>query len=203
MRIEKAASQPEPHIREQQSAALEQAAHKDVATTGTPADLTERERHLERWLGEVYETVVQLLDIYNGLVPALVQDREVESGLRILRGLAEGMRVALQREVAKLGEDRPWGQHQAHVLREALFPARDAPHTPFTVLETLQALHIYVARIQGGLYALEPASQALWDSEFQAAVADAQTTLRRTQAWIVQQIKVRSPQTLLVPSSKA
>ena len=113
------------------------------------------------------------------------------------------MRSSLEREVAKLGEDRPRGQRRAHVLREALFPPRDAPHTPFTVLETLQGLWVYLANIQGGVAALVPVSQALWDAQFQDAVAEAQETLGRMQAWVSQQMKVRSPQTLLVPSLKA
>lgn len=155
------------------------------------------------WLGETYETVAQLLEIYGQVMPTLIHDREVQGGLRVLGHMAEDTRAELAREVDKLGGNRQRGRHRAHVLREALFPQSDAPRTPFTTLETLLGLHVYLSHVQGSLTALGPASQALWDGEFQGAVLSAQETVRRSQSWVSQQIKVRSPQTLLVPTRKA
>lgn len=146
--------------------------------------------------------MVQLLEIYDQLIPTIVHDREIECGLRVLSRMAEGARKDLAREVRKLGENQQRGRHRAHILRNALFPQSNTPHTPLTVLETLLGLHVYVSHIQGSLTALVPASQALWDAEFQGAVYSAQETLSRTQSWISQQTKVRSPQTLLVPIRK-
>lgn len=143
---------------------------------------------------------MQLLEIYSQLIPTLVHDREVQDGLRVLSSIAENARASLSREVDKLGENRQRGRHRAHVLRDALFPQTDAPRNPFTVLETLLGLHVYLSHVQGSLTALGPTSQALWDGEFQAAVSAAQETVSRTESWVLHQIKVRSPQTLLVPT---
>ncbi|WQF87695.1 hypothetical protein CDEST_12709 [Colletotrichum destructivum] len=66
-------------------------------------------------------------------------------------------------------------------------------------MEALQGLHIYLSHIEGGLNALIPVSQACWDAEFFEAVKFGQESMHRMQSWADQQIKVRAPQTLLVP----
>lgn len=192
-----------PHVKEQQSAAVARVSSRNDATATTSRhDLTNRARCLELWLGETYEAVVQLGEIYGDLVPKLIHDPEVEGGLRVLRRLAEDMRRRLAPQVDKYGENQQRGRHRAHILRESLFPSADEPSTPFEVLETLQGLHVYLFHIQGGMVALTPASQALWDGDFESAVGFARQTLDRMQSWTEQQMKVRSPQTLLVPAPK-
>jgi hypothetical protein len=192
-----------PHIREQHSAAVrhvETTLHKSAASTTTPSDLTDnRQRHLELWLGETYETTVQLLSIYSTLIPRLIHDLEVEAGLRILHRIAEEMRSALEPHVQTYGENKQRGHHRAHILREALFPREDEPRSAYEVLETLQGLAVYLAHIRVSVTALMPAAQALWDEGFVAAVGVAQGCLGRMESWVLHQIKVRSPQTLLVP----
>ncbi|CAI4210456.1 unnamed protein product [Parascedosporium putredinis] len=174
-----------PHVREQHSTAVARVSSRnDAAATTSRQDLTNRARCLELWLGETYEAVVQLGEIYGDLVPKLIHDPEVEGGLRVLRRLAEDMRRRLATQVDKYGENQQRGRHRAHILRESLFPSADEPSTPFEVLETLQGLH------------------ALWDGEFESAVGFARQTLDRMQSWTQQQMKVRSPQTLLVPAPK-
>ncbi|KAH8755373.1 formate dehydrogenase subunit alpha [Diaporthe sp. PMI_573] len=54
IRIEKLPEGTGPFAREEQSAALKRAASKEAASEATPADLTDRERALELWLGETY-----------------------------------------------------------------------------------------------------------------------------------------------------
>ncbi|KAL2132003.1 hypothetical protein VTI74DRAFT_4309 [Chaetomium olivicolor] len=205
VRLEKLPSltTPGPHIREQHSAAVHQASSKSASTTTSPDDLqTNRERQLELWLGETYETAVQLLEIYNRLIPSLIYDLEVEAGLRVMHRIAEGTRSQLEPYVQKYGENRQRGVHRAHILREALFPSDDSKRTPYEVLETLQGLAVYLAHIQSSLTALFPAAQALWDEGFVEAVSGAQKALGRMESWVKQQVKVRSPQTLLVPVKK-
>ncbi|KAL2015210.1 hypothetical protein VTK56DRAFT_6062 [Thermocarpiscus australiensis] len=188
-----------PHIQEQQTAAVQKTAAKDAIRTTGAEDTTRRERMLELWLGETYETTVQLLEIYDHLIPNLIHDLEVEAGLRVMHRLAAGMRAQLEPVVGRLGENRQRGRHRAHVLREALFPPRDARRSPYEVLETLNGLAVYLAHIQSSLTALSPVAQAMWDREFTGAVGGAQACVRRMQSWVRHQIKQRSPQTLLVP----
>ncbi|PKS10757.1 hypothetical protein jhhlp_002514 [Lomentospora prolificans] len=161
-----------PHVKEQQSAALERVSHNDAVATTSHKDLTNRERCLELWLGETYEAIVQLQEIYCELMPKIIYDPEIEGGLGVLERLAEDMRHKLEPQVDKYGENKQRGRHRAHVLRESLFPREDVPETPFEVLETLQGLHVYLFHIQGGMVALTPSSQALWDQEFEEAVAN-------------------------------
>ena len=202
VRIEKCASRGDndkPEVPEQQSAAIERASQKDAASTVSQSDLTQRQRQMELWLGETYETIVQLLQIYGQLIPKLIRDQEVEAGVRVLRNIAESMRARLEHHVQRLGENKQRGYHRAHVLREALFPPENSPQSTYEVLETLQGLAVYLAHIASSLVALQPVALAMWDKEFSEAVQYAQQCVHRMRAWTKQQIRVRSPQTLLVP----
>jgi hypothetical protein len=75
-----------PYIREEQSAAAEKASQKnDAASSATQDKYDNLERQMELWLGETYETIVQLFQIYEELIPRLIHhDLEVEGGLRLL-----------------------------------------------------------------------------------------------------------------------
>lgn len=188
-----------PQIHEQQSAAVARSSLKDANSDTYTEKNEKRTRRLELWLGETYETTVQLLSIYSSLLPHLIHDLEVEAGLRIMVSIASDMRARLQPIVDRLGENKQRGRHRAHVLREALFPPEDARESAYEVLETLQGLAVYLAHIESSVGALGPVSQAMWDAEFVDAVGHAKKCLGRMQAWVGQQIKVRSPQTLLVP----
>lgn len=195
-------------IPEQQTAAIEKASQKTNASDVTgAAHYSKLERQMELWLGETYETTTQLLEIYDNLIPELIHhDQEVEGGLRILRTLAEGMRSRLEPHVRRLGEDKQRGRHRAHILRDALFPSHavagddsDSPSVAYEVLEALQGLVVYLSHIESSVTALQPVAMAMWDADFSEAVVFARQCVHRMQAWVRQQIKVRSPQTLLVP----
>ncbi|KAL2364661.1 hypothetical protein RJZ56_002427 [Blastomyces dermatitidis] len=56
--------------------------------------------------------------------------------------------------------------------------------------------------IEGHLTGLQPASMAIWDEQFVEAVSFAQSGIQRQKAWATQHVKVKSPQTLLVPMVK-
>ncbi|KAH8843864.1 hypothetical protein MCOR02_008636 [Pyricularia oryzae] len=194
-----------PCIRETQSEAAKNAnkrnfADADADAASMEADLAGRERHLEIWLGECQECIVQLAEIYSQIIPRLVHDSEVQGGLKVLEGLAESTRTEIQAFAAKYGENKQTGRSRAKVLREALFPREDEPRSPHRVLETLQGLNVYLAHIEGTLLALTPASAALWDKDFQGAVAGAKSMVSRMRQWAENQILVRGPQTLLVPA---
>jgi hypothetical protein len=199
-----------PHVAEQHTAAIEKASQKpDAAVAAATNGYGKLERQLELWLGETYETAVQLLEIYEGLMPQLVHhDQEVEGGLRVLKRLAEEMRTSLEPHVRRLGENKQRGRHRAHILRETLFPhpavageESNSPSIAYEVLETLQGLVVYLSHIESCLTALQPVAMAMWDSDFSEAVTYAQQRVQRMLAWVRQQVKVRSPQTLLVPIS--
>ncbi|MDF2434821.1 MAG: hypothetical protein JWP44_4452 [Mucilaginibacter sp.] len=209
VRIEKIADGTDgPQIPEQQTAAVERAAQKhDAASAPAVEDYSRLERQMELWLCETYETTAQLLEIYEKLIPQLIHhDQEVEGGLRVLHGLAEGMRARLEPHVRRLGEDKQRGRHRAHILGEALFPHpavagedSESPSIAYEVLEALQGLAVYLSHIESSLTALQPVALAMWDDEFDKSVTYAQQCVHRMLAWVRQQIKVRSPQTLLVP----
>jgi len=192
-----------PQVREEQTAAVKKTTSKDAATVFSTEDLTQRERQMELWLGETYETTVQLLQIYETLIPKLIHDQEVEAGVKVMRTIAESMRARLEPQVQKYGENKQRGYHRAHVLREALFPPEDAPRSTYEVLETLQGLAVYLSHIRSSLNALQPVALAMWDSEFSDAVDYGIECLHRMRAWVKEQLRVRSPQTLLVPVPKS
>ncbi|GKT41512.1 nitrate reductase [Colletotrichum spaethianum] len=199
VRIEKIDASEKPQIPELQSAAEESCSSKGVDVTAVD-DSLKRKRHLESWLGETYESVKQLSDIYTNLLPDLIHDLEIEGGVRVLRRITEDVRKRLSEQVDKFGEDVCGGSRKATTLREAIFPPIDTQRSPYEVMETLQGLHIYLSHIEGGLNALIPVSQACWDLDFFEAVQFGQTSMHRMQAWVNQQIMVRAPQSLLVPA---
>ncbi|KAH7018595.1 uncharacterized protein B0I36DRAFT_377740 [Microdochium trichocladiopsis] len=197
------------HTHELHSRSVHRAESKHLAEAAEsrPDDPGERKqlRQLELWLGETYHSVIKLIDIYDHLLPDLLHDLEIEGGVQVLSRIATRMKDALEPCIGKYNEDEEFGKRGAGELAEFLFfkrPARirKSGRPDYDTLEVLQSLHVFVAHVQGGMLALLPASQALWDKDFAAAVGLCIGEIKRTQAWIMQQLKVRSPQTLLVPT---
>jgi ferredoxin-nitrate reductase len=148
----------------------------------------------------MFEAVQELLDIYQDLIPKLVQDSEIEGGLRILSRIVQRMKDSLEGQISRFGEMKKVGRRRAIILREALFPNEQKQDTPYTALETLHAVYVYLSFVSGSLRALLPVTQAEWDAEFRDVVIFSQQSINRMQNWVTQQLKVRSPQTLLVPT---
>ncbi|PYH40214.1 molybdopterin oxidoreductase family protein [Aspergillus saccharolyticus JOP 1030-1] len=165
---------------------------------GSRKDEGERKRRLELWLGATEEAVIKLMELYEHLVPRLVHDFEVQAGLQIMKRLTQDMLERLQPEVNKYYESRQYGRATAQRLVDAMFPTTEASD-PYEALAALQSLKLFLTYIEDHLTALLPASQALWDTDLVAAVTDSLSNIQRQKAWIAQQIKVKSPQTLLVP----
>jgi hypothetical protein len=194
------------HIPEQHSAAVRQAAAKSASDTTAALATTSRERKLSAWLDETYSATLQLQHLYTTLLPSLMKhDAEVEAGLQVLHRIGEEMRAALQPFVERYTGERKQEQkrYDAHVLCDALFPPPreegEGKLSPFEVLQTLQGLQAYLGNLEGLFTALMPTAQALWDEGFVEAVGKGQTAVGRMQSWVRQQVKVRGPQTLLVP----
>ncbi|KAK2017120.1 ADC-like protein [Colletotrichum eremochloae] len=173
VRVEKIEVTEKAYLPEPQSASEQSCSSKGVDVMAVD-DSLRRKRHLETWLGETYESIKKLSDIYTNLLPDLIKDLQIEGDIQ-------------------------QGSRKAKALRETIFPPMNTQRSPYEIIETLQSLHIYLSHIDGGLNALIPVSQACWDQEFFEAVQFGQTGMLRMQAWVNQQIKVRAPQCLLVP----
>lgn len=163
-------------------------------------DTKERERHLEFWLGATYEAINLLLEICETLSSQLVKDHEVYAGLKIIYKIGEGMRSSMEPIVLRYGERKHYGQSVSQHLRDNLFPADHRTTSPYEDLVTLQSLHMYLSHVEGHITALIPTSKALWDAEFINSVTFCKTEVSRQLALVKQNIKVKSPQTLIVPS---
>ncbi|EXK33593.1 nitrate reductase-like protein [Fusarium oxysporum f. sp. melonis 26406] len=189
-----------PTAKERQSEALAKAEQNDASNSNvTESDLNNRERELETWLGETYESILLLRDITEQLLDHLVADSEAHSGVRILIQITKDTTKRLKPQVDKFGENQARGRHAAHTLRDSLFPKSDDTPSQLQVLEALRSLQVYLAHLRVGLEALNPVSQAIWDKEFFQAVLYAISQVKRMQDWVTTQIKVRAPQALLVP----
>jgi hypothetical protein len=184
------------HAREQQSAALETAAKKHTKAQGTQ---TTRERGLETWLGELDCAIARLIDLYNSILPKCDRDPDAQNGIRIMVRIATRVSERIAPMAKKYHEDKKRGQKRADALADLLFQHDDSVDGTYEMLETMQALHTYLAYIRGSLRGMYPASQALWDKDCIAAVTEATEDVTKMEEWCLQQMQFRSPQTLLVP----
>jgi predicted molibdopterin-dependent oxidoreductase YjgC len=208
IRIEKLTPSPSGtvkiHAREKQTTAIDKVTRaKPQAHDISDPSAHSRERHLEFWLGATYEAINVLIEICSRLIPQYIHQDEVHAGVKVMRRITESMAKKLKPLACKYGEKNEYGLGVSTTLRDNLFPDykhERAPNT-YEVLVGLQALYMYNAHVQSHLIALTPASQALWDSDFMEAVSFCTTQIDRQQAWVKQQIKVRGPQTLLVPTT--
>ncbi|KAK1961362.1 ADC-like protein [Colletotrichum sublineola] len=164
VRVEKIEFTEKPYLPEPQSASEQSCSSKGVDVMAVD-DSLRRKRHLETWLGETYESIKQLPDIYTNLLPDLINDLEIEGGIRVMRRITEEVRDRLK-QVDKFVEGVQQGSRKAKALRETIFSPMNTQRSPYEIMETLQSLHIYLSHIDGGLNALIPVSQACWDQEF-------------------------------------
>lgn len=205
VRIEKCVQKEggQRHAREEQTKAVESVENsKRNAESVVESDNDgPRVRRLELWLGATYEALDMLIDIYKSLIPLLVHDLEVQYGLGIMQRLTEESLERLKPTMGKYHESRQYGRVVAGGIRDAAFPFVKETSDPYDALVALQSLDLFLTYIEGHLTALLPASQALWDSDFLKAVRFAQTNIGRQKAWANKHIKVKSPQTLLVPKA--
>lgn len=156
------------------------------------------------WFGTTLESLALFSDACDTSLPSLVHDAEIIGGVRVLKTIADAALTDLEPFARKYAAQRQYGKRLAKALGEAVFPWRDESKTAsaYGALATLQGLLVFLASTQGHLSGLAPASQALWDAEFTDAVNKAQESVGRCQKWVKQQIGVRAPQTLVVPSRK-
>jgi hypothetical protein len=128
-----------------------------------------------------------------------VSDKEMHAGITVLKGIAETIRHRLQPMVEKLGENKSYGRRVAIQLRDMLFPKRKARSRTYETLATLQALLMFYAHLESHFLALGQASRASWDREFIDVVEYCEEQVGRLKAWATEHLKVKAPQSLLVP----
>ncbi|KAK2738987.1 hypothetical protein FQN55_009643 [Onygenales sp. PD_40] len=201
------------HAKEEQTAAIKRVEARKGGPEAKPSPVEtpkqERVRRLELWMGATHESLEMLLEIYDHLIPRLVHDLEVQAGLEAMHSIATEILQTFQPMVDKYHESRQYGRAVALRLRGAIFPRVDerepaalsdgGRHDPYEALAALQGLDVFLTYIEGHLTALTPASMALWDGDFVNAVAFAQEGIQRQKAWATQHVRVKAPQTLLVP----
>lgn len=142
-----------------------------------------------------------LLDIYDHLIPRLVHDYDVQTGLQVMHRIAADAVKQLKPQIERYQESQQYGHSVTKSLRDAIFPQEISQQDPYEALAALQSLQLFLTYIDSHLLALLPASQALWDTNFVQAVEFAQDAITRQKLWATQHIKVKSPQTLLVPTA--
>lgn len=195
----------ESHPKEEQTAAIRSVEQKKGQGKAPAANAfnsqsgVERIRRLELWLGATHQALEVLNDVYMDLIPRLVHDLEVYSGLEVMRRITLDILRKLNPVISRYHESRQYGRKVATSLKDSLFPVVEEGSDAYEALVALQALDVFLTYIEGHLTALSPASQALWDLEFVDAVKFSQHGIQRQKAWVTQHIKVKSPQTLLVP----
>jgi hypothetical protein len=184
------------HAREQQSAAIETASKKHTKAQGSR---TTRGRGLETWIGELDCAINRLIDLFQTILPKLDRDPDGQNGIRIMVRIATRVRERIKPMTEKYNGDKKHGQKRADALADLLFQHDDNVDGTYEMLETMQALHMYLAYIRGSLRGMYPASQALWDKDCISAVTEATEDVAKMEEWCLQQMQFRSPQTLLVP----
>lgn len=180
------------------TAAVARAQEKEKQQSKRDSDKP-RVRRLELWLGATHEILETLSDIYSNLLSRLIHDFEVQSGKQVLLRFTDDMLQRLRPLVKRYHESDQFGRSVCHGQQDAIFPKAEAHSDPYEALAALQSMQLFVTYIEDHLTALTPASQALWDSELHDAVNFCESQINRQKAWLAQQIKAKSPQTLLVP----
>lgn len=192
-----------PHAKEQQTATVKRL--EDLKVTGDKVgDKRPRAAHLGLWLASACESMSHLLKVYDMLIPSLLHDLEIESGIRQLRKMTKAMHDDLKRHTEKYSaESESVHTRASRAILEAAFPSRmreERRTNAYEALVVLQGLMMVLTYINGFLVALSPASQACWDKAFVASVDEAMGGVKRQMAWCTNQLKTRAPQTLIVPS---
>lgn len=188
-----------PQVKEGQSEAVSKVKKLRLNANDVGND-SPRERHLEQWLGATFEALQLLEDMYEKLIPKLVQDPEVIAGLRVMRKITTNAVDTLRPYVERYSAKPLKGKRSFQAVHDAVLPDTDKT-TSYESLVALKGLFTCLADIDAHFIALIPSSQALWDADFHGAVAKAKKDVERMQEWAKHQLHVRSPQTLIVPST--
>jgi ferredoxin-nitrate reductase len=166
-------------------------------------------RHLEFFIAATAEGIKVLIEIYDKLLERFEGDGECKGGIRTLREIA----VSMERKWTPIAEKYPIPNRLPHQedsnhpsesvsghLRDSLFSHALNGTSPYEILVALQGLWMYLAHLESHFVALTPTAGALWSGAVTSAVEFGVVQVGRMKAWVGQQVKVRAPQTLLVPT---
>ncbi|KAH8819369.1 putative periplasmic nitrate reductase [Xylogone sp. PMI_703] len=204
VKIEKlTADEVKVHIKHQQTL-IEKKVSQSKPDADTIHDASQpRVRHVEYWISATYESTVTLLKICHTLPDRFIKDHEIHSGTRVLCRLAESISDGLKPMVDKYCSSNIESHSKiSHLIQDTILNHSLNSTSPYEILVAMQGFYMYLSHVESHFVALVPASQALWDKDFIEVVSFCTGQITRMIAWVKQQIKVRSPQTLLVPAPK-
>jgi ferredoxin-nitrate reductase len=188
------------HAREQQTAAIK-GVESNKANAHNLLQPQDRKRYLEPWLANTYEAIIILLDLYNKRIPPLITDLEILAGLKKLSTITSHIEQSLNPYMYKFAISKSQHDHSISItLCDALFSTPGEGPAAYKLLLLLQGLEVYLSHLSGLLTVLLPASAAMWDGEFVGAVKFGMAQVERQLAWVRHEMKVKSPQTLVVPA---
>jgi len=171
-------------------------------------DEERRERFLEYWLGDTFSSIETLLDICDHVMPRVQGvDAEMSSAVGTMHRITQSCLHRLKPITENYATDLKFGHETSVALKNMLFPdaiAAGLSGSPaYDCLVALQGFTLYLGHIEARAIALSPSCQAIWDPEFIDAIKYVLTQCERMKALVEHQLKVRAPQTLLVPSKHA
>ena len=211
-------------VQELQTAAIHRAQHKGEGRGTAAAEDEARHQHVVDAVLAVVVGCEQLMAVYDRLREEHAGEVEVRMGLRVLAGLARQVKELMEPFVGKYaggvggegGEEeekeaeeevrrrRGWEEERGRALVAAVLPEegrlRKAGVSPsYALLRDLQAVWTLTSALAVVLTGLVPTAAALKDADMAAAVKTAQHHLHRQTAWAEAKVKVKAPQTLIVP----
>ncbi|GAO52237.1 hypothetical protein G7K_6319-t1 [Saitoella complicata NRRL Y-17804] len=185
------------HARERHSAAIHKVENKEEEQKRLEQE--DRVRHLEDFIGLMIETNITLVELYESLIEKHQTEKEIQAGLKVLRDFARMDLDLLQPVVEKYGWNEKDAKSDSDILRKTLFPPSRTGSGVFDVLMDMQGLFVFLANMEGIVTALAPAASALLDQDFVDVVQQLQQHVRRQRSWAAEKLKVKGPQTLIVP----
>jgi hypothetical protein len=129
--------------------------------------------------------IVSLINLYS----QLRQDEsnyEMREGMLVCQDITRGIQSTLQPIFSRYNVNHQDDQNR-----------HDVPEGG--VLANLQYIYITLSKIETLFIIFTPTAGALWDQEFVEAITFSTTQLDRQVAWSKYMLKVKAPQTLIVP----
>ncbi|KAJ9112097.1 hypothetical protein QFC22_006397 [Naganishia vaughanmartiniae] len=163
-------------------------------------DFTNRERHLEDYLG-LWDDFSGATDrILGDLVERLKGDAEVSAGLMILRDYLR-QAVDLMKPVSKqYGSNVKGARRDTEAITTAFFPSSRSGKGGFELLMDLHGVFAMFNTMSSFMIALEPVSMAIQDTDFRDRVEPAHKLVTRCMQWCQSQIRVKAVHSLVVPA---
>ncbi|KAJ9105039.1 hypothetical protein QFC19_003670 [Naganishia cerealis] len=163
-------------------------------------DFSNRERHLEDYLGLWDDFSGSTDKILGELVNRLKGDAEISAGLMILRDYLREA-VDLMKPVSKkYGSNTKGARRDTEAITTGFFPATRSGKGGFELLMDLHGVYAMFGTMNSFMIALEPVSMAIQDVDFRGRVEPAHKLVTRCMQWCQAQIRVKAVHSLVVPA---